>query len=121
MKKLPAICLKDYGTPETNYASLVLEGIKILETRTWATKYRGDILITCSKSSKSVYAGKALCVLSLNDIEPMKPEHEKAACIAVYPNAKVWHLSNVRKLSRMFEVKSQLSVFQVEIPDDVTY
>lgn len=57
---MKALCLKDYGTDQTNYATLVENGIKTLETRTWATKYRGDLLITCSASSKSENAGKAV-------------------------------------------------------------
>lgn len=118
---LPALCLKDFGTSETNYATLVLMCIKKLETRTWATNHRGDLLITCSKSSKSIYAGKALCVVSLDGIRTMVEADEKDACIALYPNAKAWELSNVRPLSRMFSVKSQLSIFKVELPSDVTY
>lgn len=121
MRTIPALCLKDFGTLETNYATLVLQQIKKLETRTWSTKYRGDLLITCSKSSKSPYAGKAICVVKLGEIEPMEKHHEKDACIGVYPKAKVWHLSEVRQLNRMFNIKSQLSIFQVELPDDVTY
>lgn len=118
---MKALCLKDFGTVETNFATLVLNEIKTLETRTWGTNYRGDLLITCSKSSKSEYAGNAICVVSLDNCRVMTKDDEIAACIAVYPKAKAWELSNVRPLSRMFEVKSQLSLFDVELPNDVTY
>lgn len=121
MRILTALCLKDFGTAETNYATLVLLGLKTLETRKWSTKYRGDLLITVSKSSKSPYAGKAICVVSLDNVRKMVEEDEKAACIALYPKANAWELSNLRPLSRQFDVKSSLSLFEVAIPDDVTY
>lgn len=116
---MKALCLKDYGTDQTNYATLVENGIKTLETRTWATQYRGDLLITCSASSKTENAGKAVCVVTLSGCEEMKQEHEEKACIKTYPKAKVWHLENLRFLSEKFSVKSRLSLFEVEIPREV--
>lgn len=113
---MKALCLKDYGTDQTNYATLVENGIKTLETRTWATMYRGDLLITCSASSKSENAGRAVCVVTLSGCEEMKQEHEEKACIKTYPKAKVWRLENLRFLSEKFPVKSRLSLFEVEIP-----
>lgn len=118
---LKAICLKDYGTAETNYATLVELGIKTEETRTWGTKFRGDLLITCSKSSKSPNAGKALCVVTIEDCREMTKEHEKDACIEVYPKAKAWKMTNLRPLSEKFPVKSSLSLFDVEIPEGIYF
>lgn len=61
-RKIKALCLQDYGTEETNYATLMEQGIKTIETRVWGTGYRGDLLIVCAKSAKSPNAGLALCV-----------------------------------------------------------
>lgn len=120
-KIIKAISLKDYGENHNNYATLVEQGRKQIETRTWSTKYRGDILICCSKSSKSENAGLAVCVVELVHIEEMLPEHEEAACIEPYENAKSWMLTNHRKLSRKFPVKGALSLYDVEVPEDVVF
>lgn len=120
-RTIKALCLQDYGSPETNYATLMELGIKTIETRVWGTKYRGDLLIVCAKSAKSPNAGLALCVVNLSDIQVMTEEHEDRACIKVYPKAKAWLTENLRPLSRKFPVKSKLSIFEVELPEDVTY
>lgn len=119
--KMKALCLQDYGSPETNYATLMELGIKTIETRVWGTGYRGDLLIVCAKSAKSPKAGLALCVVNLFDIQEMKEEHEESSCCKVYPKAKSWFTDNLRPLSRKFPVKSKLSIFEVELPDDVAY
>lgn len=123
---IKALCLCDYGTDETNYATLIEKGIKDIETRLWGTNFRGDLLITCSQSSKSPNAGLAVCVVTITSIEDMTSEHEERACCKLYWSekgkvAKAWHLANLRPLSRKFPVKSKLSIFDVELPDDVTY
>jgi hypothetical protein len=114
---MKALTLKDYT--EAPYATWVEKGIKTLETRTWATRHRGDLLITCSGSSKSPNSGKALCVVEVVDCIPMTEEHEAAACCKLYPGAWAWVLRNLRPLSRKFRVKGQLQIFDVELPSDV--
>ena len=81
MKTFKAISLKQ------SYASLVASGKKTIETRKWKTKYRGDLLICSSKTPNIYPAGFALCIVELYDIEPMKEEHEKDACIKLYKGA----------------------------------
>jgi hypothetical protein len=118
---ITALSLKDYGLPHNNYASLVETGHKPIETRTWTTKHRGDILICCSKSSKSENASLAVCVVELWHIEPMIPEHESFACCSVYPRANSWFLRNHRKLSRKFPVTGSLNTFPAVVPNDVEF
>jgi hypothetical protein len=112
---MKAISVKDNGTPDTNWASLIEQGIKTIETRTWKTNYRGDLLICCSASSKSDNAGLAVCIVHLDDIVLMEKKHEKAACCKVYPRAQAWILSNLRPLARKFPVKGQLRLYEVEV------
>lgn len=125
-RTIKALCLQDYGTPETNYGTLIEQGIKTIETRVWPTNFRGDLLITVSNSAKSPNKGLAVCVVEVVGCEKMTKEHEKAACCEVYVSKKgkpamAWHLKNLRPLSHKFPVKSQLSIFNVELPDDVTF
>ncbi len=110
MKKIyKAISLKQ------PWANLVCEGKKTIETRTWNTKYRGDLVICSSQNPKIEPFGKALCIVELYDIKPMQKKHEKDACIKVYPKAKAWYLRNIRKIDPPISVKGQLSIFNVEL------
>ena len=95
------------------WANLVVQGKKTIETRKWATTYRGDLVICSSKNPKIEPAGYALCVAELYHIEPMKKSHEKRACIKVYPGAHSWFLRNIRPLKTLVPVKGKLGVFDL--------
>ncbi len=98
------------------WANLVASGKKTIETCKWSTKYRGDLLICSSQNPKIEPYSKALCIVELYDIKPMTKEHEKKACIKVYPKAKAWYLRNLRKLDSPISVKGSLSIFNLELP-----
>ncbi|MCH7641277.1 ASCH domain-containing protein [Patescibacteria group bacterium] len=99
------------------WANLIAEGKKTIETRKWATKYRGDLIICSSKMPKIKPYGCAICIVELYDVGPMKKEHEKGACIKVYEGAQSWFLRNLRKIDPVFPVKGQLGIYDLEIPD----
>ena len=96
-------------------ANWVMEGKKTIETRKWTTKYRGDIVICSSKSPKIAPAGCALGLVELYHIEPMRKEHEKKACVKVYPRANSWFLRNVRCFEKPIPIKEQLGLFSLEL------
>lgn len=98
------------------WANMVASGEKTVETRKWSTKYRGDLLICSSQNPKIEPYGKALCIVELYKIVPMKKEHEKNACIKVYDGAYSWFLRNRRVLKKTFEVKGQLGIYDVRLP-----
>ena len=98
------------------WADLILGGEKTIEVRTWQTKYRGDLLICSSANPKieGMISGYALCIVSLDDIEPFKPWHCKAACIDDWAEGYyAWHFSNVR-LVAPFKVKGKLNFYDVD-------
>ncbi len=95
------------------WASLILSGKKTIETRTWNTKCRGPILICVSKNPKSQHSGLAICVVDIVDCKDMTKLDEIKACCEVYPKAKSWFLSNLRKI-KPFPVKGKLSLFETE-------
>ncbi|MBU1046595.1 ASCH domain-containing protein [Patescibacteria group bacterium] len=109
MKTYKAISLKQ------PYANLVCEGKKTIETRTWDTKYRGDLVICSPQNPKIEPYGKALCIVEVFDTEPMQKKHEKKACVKVYPKAQARHLRNIRKINPPIPVKGQLSIFNVKL------
>lgn len=40
---------------------------------------------------------------------------EAAAMIELYPRARAWELSNLRRLKQPFAVKGRLGIFEVEV------
>lgn len=103
------------------WAAGIAAGIKTIETRTWSTSYRGDLLLVSSASPRinGLLSGCAFAVAALTGCRPMVEADEEKACHVVYPNAWAWTLKNVR-LVRPFPVKGALKFFDVELPDDYT-
>ncbi len=109
------------------FANLVIEGKKTIETRKWATSYRGDIVICSSKQPSFGYAqdkpihpaGYALGIVELYHIEPMRSEHEVGACCKVYPKAQAWFIKNLRVFKTSIPIKGQLNLFNLELPDNI--
>jgi hypothetical protein len=97
------------------WASMIYRGVKTIETRTWATDYRGDVLICSSKKPNIPPAGFALCIAELVRCRRMTKADEGAAGCELYPRAWAWELRNVRKLRRPFPVKGSLGIYSVEI------
>jgi hypothetical protein len=93
----------------------VTTGKKTIETRKWSTKYRGDLVICSSQNPKIEPCGKALCIVELYDIKPMTKEHEKKACIKVYPKAKSWFLRNLCLINPPIPVKGSLGIFNLKL------
>ncbi len=96
------------------WANMIASGQKTIETRVWATDYRGPILIVSSKSPNISPAGCALAVADLVDCRPMSKADETAACCPVYPKAVAWVLQNVQAV-KPFPVKGQLGLYEVTI------
>lgn len=108
-KTWKAISLKQ---PQANW---VANGKKTIETRKWATKYGGDLVICSSQNPKIEPYGKAICIVELYDIKPMQKEHEEKACIKVYPKAQAWFLKNIRPINPPIPVKGQLNIFKLDL------
>ncbi len=123
-KKFKALILNDY--PGTPYADWIKHGKKTIETRHRSFNYKGDLVICCGKTnSVGKNAGKALCIVELWKIRPMKKSDETAAGVKYNPEIKSFMLRNWRHFSRDFEFSPQRisgawqSIFEITIPDDV--
>jgi len=99
------------------WATMILEGKKTIETRTWKTKHRGKILLCASKNPKSEISGKAFAIAELVDCIEMKISHEEDACCEVYPRANSWILKNI-EIINPFEVKGNLGLFEIEVREE---
>ena len=93
------------------WASLISNGHKIIETRTWKTTYRGKLLLCASRKPKSSLSGMAFA--DLVDIRLMTKEDEKKACCKIYDRAHSWFLENVTPI-KPFPVKGQLGLFDMD-------
>lgn len=108
------------------WASWIARGIKTIETRTWATAYRGPLLICASKSPvvcrdadgtwKDFPAGVALAAATLEDCRPMTREDQAAARCEIYPRAQAWVLGRVHAFKAPWPVKGNRRLFNLELP-----
>jgi ASCH domain-containing protein len=96
------------------WANLIACGKKTIETRRWATDFRGEILIVSSKLPKIEPAGCAVAVARLVECRPMTLSDERAAMCDVYENAIAWILRDVQPI-RPFPVTGQLGLFEVVV------
>jgi hypothetical protein len=97
------------------WANMIASGQKTIETRTWPTKYRREILIVSSKKPPIEPAGYAVAIATIIDCRPMTRDDEKAACCKLYPGARAWLLADVRKLRKPFPVKGRLGIYEVDV------
>jgi ASCH domain len=98
------------------WANMIASGGKTIETRTWATDYRGDVLIVSSKMPKIEPAGCALAVARIVDCRPMTSADVTAACCDTYPNAFAWVLADIRRI-KPFPLRGHLGIYDVEVSD----
>jgi hypothetical protein len=97
------------------WANLIASGEKTIETRVWATDYRGDILIVSSKRPRIEPAGCAVAVVELTDCRAMTLSDEVAAKCPIYDDAVAWVLRNIRAIEP-FPVRGQLGLFEIDVP-----
>lgn len=109
------------------WASMIASGEKTIETRTYKTNYRGDLLICASRTPNPNFSkdemdklpkGVALCLVRIADCVPMTAIHEAAAKCQVYPKAWAWILEDVRAIEP-FPVKGKLGLFEIEKPREM--
>lgn len=116
------------------WASLVAEGIKKYEFRSWKTNYRGKVLIHAGagidkkemdkfKSLNLSYPSKRIiAVVEIEDCLELDDELNKKIIsennIAYgnkYRNGYAWKLSNIKKLNIDNDVKGQLGLWNYDI------
>ncbi|MXY46612.1 MAG: ASCH domain-containing protein [Chloroflexi bacterium] len=79
------------------WASLIADGRKTIETRTWRTRYRGALAIHASaRPHDDLPTGGIIAIAWLYDCRPMAADDEAHACIPLYDGAYAWLLSDVQ-------------------------
>ncbi len=110
MRHFRAISLKQ------PWANLIVEGRKTIETRTWSTPYRGELLIVSSKRPPIPPAGSAVAIATLVDCRPMTRADEPAACCELYQRARAFVLEDVRPI-RPFAVLGFQRIYLVDVEE----
>jgi hypothetical protein len=100
------------------WANLIASGRKTIETRTWSTEYRGELLIVSSKIPAIVPAGAAIAIVDLIDCRRMLKSDEPAACCDLYPNAYAWVFRNIRPV-RPVAVRGSLGIYEIDFKPEV--
>lgn len=109
------------------WASLVAEGKKTIELRTWSTRHRGPILIVAGRGVDHADAkrlgrmkepaGVTLCIVDLVDVREATRVDDDAACCAVTPGEFAWVLANPRATKRV-SIIGRLGLYEVELSSE---
>ena len=118
------------------WATLIAEGTKTVEVRTWRTAYRGPLLIVASGKPYKLHddAGQLVtlptqiqvCTVDLIDCRPFLRADLPASCLSEYDTGfYAWHLANPRHV-RPVPHKGKLSIYRTpegceHLPDDMHY
>jgi hypothetical protein len=94
------------------WLTLIVDGKKTIETRTWMTDYRGPLLLVGCKKPTGHHSGVAACLVDLVECQDMHRDDEEAACCDIYPRAKSWFLENVRKVEPV-PITGKLGIYDV--------
>lgn len=93
---------------------MIRAGHKTIEIRTWATKYRGRLLICASATPRSIFSGNAVATVSLVECRPATPKDSKAAGFQV-SGGWAWILRDIVALVP-YPVKGKLGLFKAPRP-----
>lgn len=99
------------------WANLIASGQKTIETRLWATHYRGELLIISSRKPDIAPAGHAVAIATLIECRPMTQADEEAAMCNLYDGAFAWVLTNVKSI-RPVPVRGSLGLFEADLDLD---
>lgn len=99
------------------WASMIARGDKGIETRTWPTNHRGELLIVSTKrpdpDHPDLPLGQALCVIELSDCRPMTREDEEDACCPCQPGLHSWIAKNTYRV-KPFAVTGRQGLYDID-------
>lgn len=112
------------------WTSLIADGVKGIELRTWTTRYRGPLLICASAAIDAPWRqrnaiwyrehkarlplGVTVCVVDLVDVRPATAADEELACGPVAAGEFAWILGQTRACPRR-ALSGRLGLF--DVPD----
>ena len=117
---LPALSVKQPWT------TMIANGSKTIETRTWCTEWRGPLVIVSSKKpdleledmSTGLPLGQALCITLLVNCRPMTRDDEQPARCELYRGAYAWVFRGLWPIVP-FAIKGRRGLYDLIIPRHV--
>lgn len=108
---MKALCIKQ------PFASMIANGEKTIELRTWRTNYRGELLIVASKFPKreGLPSGKGICIVELKDCRKMHKSDVKLSCCDYDSAYYSWMFEEIRILETPINVKGRLGIFDINL------
>ena len=118
------------------WASLIIQGYKRFEFRSWQTKYRGDLLIHAGKGidkeaverlkkyiPEDMPLGKIIGKVKLVDCIKMSPEFKEKLLKEnkdIYKDSSFkenygWQLTDIQKFDEPIEAKGKLSLWEYDM------
>lgn len=106
---MKALCIKQ------PFASMIANGEKTIELRTWKTNYRGKLLIVASRfpKRKGLPSGKGICIVELKDCRKMCELDVELSCCDYSDTYYSWIFKKIRKLENPIEIRGRLGIFDV--------
>lgn len=123
------------------YATLIANKTKYIETRSWKTKYRGDIIIHSCKGvypikekiqhlvdKKNLKYGYMLCIATIVDCVYIDEKYAKKIksenidnylCGDYTPGRYAWILDNIRIIKEPIEISGKLGLWNYETKIDI--
>jgi hypothetical protein len=103
------------------YASLVATGAKEIETRTWSTAYRGEIMIvsTLKPAIPGFLCGYALALVDIIGCRKMSPADVIPARCCYDPKAFAWLLQNARQFVQPFRCRGYQRIYEVDVDVEI--
>ena len=112
------------------WATLIMQGDKRFEFRSWQTKYRGDLLIHAGKGidkeavkrlskyiPKDMTTGKILGKVTLVDCVKMSPEFKDIYTDSPFKENYGLQLENVEVFDEPIEAKGKLSLWEYDLKE----
>lgn len=116
------------------WATLLLEGVKSIESRTWATRYRGPLLIHASEVIDRLAferkgfdpsdqirfpRGAVIAAVILKDVRPLKAEDSHAAGFEILDafGRYAWVVEGARAVYPPLHTKGRLGLWKLK-PED---
>jgi len=95
------------------WATMIAQGKKTIEVRSWRTKHRGRIILCASKNPKGNFAGHAFALANLVDVRPMKRSDKKMAGNFFRAGWFAWVLESVQTFEP-FPIRGKLSLYEID-------
>ena len=100
------------------WANMIARGQKMIELRSWRTRYRGRLMICSSALPDIVPAGAALAIVNLVECRKATQEDEENAyCVVRVGKDYAWIFENIQRI-RPWPIKGGQKLFNIPYEEE---